>query len=185
MASGFTVEGSLNPSDLQSAARRWWLLALIGVVTAVLGVIVVLRPMTGVVALAIFIAAGFIISGFGDLIVAGRWPRPWVPVVWGLISLAAGIVTIVWPSITLEVLAIVIGILLILRGVVAAMGALADKPAAWGLWLVIGLLEVVVGVAAIAWPDITILVVAIIIGIDLIIAGIIQLVIAFQLRSLA
>jgi len=184
MGSSFAAEASIDPEDVQAAARRWWLLALVGAVTAVLGVIVIIRPIAGVVALAIFIAAGFIISGIGDIIVAGRWPRPWVPVVWGLISLGAGIVTIVWPSITLEILAIVIGILLILRGAIAAMGAVADRPTAWGLWLVIGLVEIVVGVAAIAWPDITILVVAIIIGIDLLIAGLIELVIAFQLRSL-
>jgi len=184
MGSAFAAEASIDREELRAAARRWWLLAVIGAITAVLGVIVILRPITGVFALAVFIAAGFIISGIGDIVASGRWPRPWVPVVWGLVSLAAGVVTIVWPSITLEVLAVVIGILLILRGVVAAMGALADRPTAWGLWLVIGLLEVVVGVAAIAWPDITILVVAIIIGIDLLIAGLVELVIAFQLRSL-
>lgn len=184
MGTAFSAETSVNPENLQAAARRWWALAIIGAVTAVIGVIVILRPMTGVVALAIFIAAGFIISGIGDIVVSGRWPRPWVPIVWGLVSLGAGIVTIVWPSITLEILAIIIGVLLILRGVVAAMGALADKPPAWGLWLIIGLVEIAVGIAAIAWPGITILVVAIIIGIDLLIAGLVELVIAFQLRSL-
>jgi len=59
-----------------------------------------------------------------------------------------------------------------------------DKPHGWGVWLVIGLVEVAAGVAAIAWPDVTILIVAIIIGIDLLIAGLAELAVAFQLRSL-
>jgi uncharacterized membrane protein HdeD (DUF308 family) len=75
-------------------------------------------------------------------------------------------------------------VLLIVRGVIAAMSALVDRPAVWGLWLVLGLVEVAIGVAAIAWPAATILVLAVIIGIDLLIAGIVQLVIGFGLRSL-
>ncbi len=184
MSESVSVGTVINDQDLQAAARRWWVLAFIGAITAILGVVVIIRPVAGEFALAVFIAAGFIISGLGDLVTAGRWPRMWVPVVWGLLSLAAGVVTIVWPGITLEVLAVVIGLMLIVRGVIAAMGALADKPHGWGVWLVIGVVEVAAGVAAIAWPDVTILIVAIILGIDLLIAGLAELAVAFQLRTL-
>jgi uncharacterized membrane protein HdeD (DUF308 family) len=184
MSESVSVGTVINDQDLQAAARRWWVLAVIGAITAILGVVVIVRPVAGEFALAVFIAAGFIISGLGDLVTAGRWPRMWVPVVWGLLSLAAGVVTIVWPGITLEVLAVVIGLMLIVRGVIAAMGALADKPHGWGVWLVIGVVEVAAGVAAIAWPDVTILIVAIILGIDLLIAGLAELAVAFQLRTL-
>ncbi len=184
MSESVSVGTVINDKDLQAAARRWWVLAVIGAITAILGVVVIVRPVAGEFALAVFIAAGFIISGLGDLVTAGRWPRMWVPVVWGLLSLAAGIVTIVWPGITLEVLAVVIGLMLIVRGVIAAMGAVVDKPHGWGVWLVIGVVEVAAGVAAIAWPDVTILIVAIILGIDLLIAGLAELAVAFQLRTL-
>lgn len=184
MSESMAVGAVIDEQDLRAAARRWWVLALIGAVTAVLGIVVIIRPVAGEFALALFIAAGFIISGLGDLVTAGRWPRMWVPVVWGLLSLAAGIVTIVWPGITLEILAVIIGLMLIVRGVVAAMGAMVDKPHGWGVWLIIGLVEVAAGVAAIAWPDVTILIVAIIIGIDLLIAGLAELAVAFQLRAL-
>lgn len=184
MTEPLAADPGLDPEAVEAVARRWWLVALIGAITAILGIIVILRPITGVFALAVFIAAGFIVSGLGDLIAAGRWPRPWVPIVWGLISLGAGVVTIVWPEVTLDVVAIVIGIVLIIRGVIAAMSALVDRPAVWGLWLVLGVVELIIGVAAIAWPAATILVLAVIIGIDLLIAGIVQLVIGFGLRSL-
>lgn len=184
MSESLTVGAAIDEQDLRAAARRWWVLALIGAVTAVLGIVVIIRPVAGEFALALFIAAGFIISGLGDLVTAGRWPRKWVPVMWGLLSLAAGVVAIVWPGITLEILAVIIGLMLIVRGVIAAMGAMVDKPRGWGVWLIIGLVEVAVGVAAVAWPDITILIVAIIIGIDLLIAGLAELAVAFQLRAL-
>jgi uncharacterized membrane protein HdeD (DUF308 family) len=184
MTEPVAVETTVDPEAMRAVARRWWLVALIGAITAILGIIVIVRPIAGEVALAVFIAAGFIVSGLGDLVAAGRWPRPWVPVVWGIVSLGAGVVTIVWPEITLEIVAIIIGVLLIVRGVIAAMSALVDRPAVWGLWLVLGLVEVAIGVAAIAWPAATILVLAVIIGIDLLIAGIVQLVIGFGLRSL-
>jgi uncharacterized membrane protein HdeD (DUF308 family) len=47
-----------------------------------------------------------------------------------------------------------------------------------------GAVEVVVGILAIAWPDVTILVLAIVIGIDLLIAGLVEIAAALQFRNL-
>jgi uncharacterized membrane protein HdeD (DUF308 family) len=175
---------AVDEEAIRRAASRWWVLAIMGALTAILGVIVIARPVAGEFALALFIALALAVSGIGDIAAAGRWPRPWVAALWGALSLVAAVVTVAWPAITLTVLAVLIGIVLIVRGLVAALGALAVRPYLWGLWLAIGIVEVAVGVGAIAWPGITILVLAIIIGIDLLIAGVIELVVAFRLRAL-
>jgi uncharacterized membrane protein HdeD (DUF308 family) len=54
----------------------------------------------------------------------------------------------------------------------------------WVLLAVLGAAGIVVGVLAIAWPGITVWVLALLVGIRLLIWGVIQLTIAFQLRSL-
>jgi uncharacterized membrane protein HdeD (DUF308 family) len=51
--------------------------------------------------------------------------------------------------------------------------------------VVLGLLGVVAGVLAVVWPNITILVLALLVGIRLIIWGVVQLAIASQLKTLA
>lgn len=168
---------------LREVAERWWLVALLGAVTAVLGALIIIRPVAGVFALAVFIAAALLVSGIGQIAASGRWPRPWVPVAWGLASIAAGIIAAVWPAISLTALALVIGIVLIVRGLLGIAGNLADRPHLWGAWLAVAVLEVAVGVAAIAWPGITILALSIIIGIDLLLAGLLELGVAFRLRS--
>lgn len=185
MTQSMSVETTFDSDDVRAAASRWWVLAIIGLVTALLGLRIVTRPEVGEVVLVLLISLGFILSGIGDMVTSGRWPKPWVPVAWGVVSLGAGIVTFMWPDITLTALAIVVGIVLILRGLVAVAGSLAVRPPVWGLWLVIGVVELAAGVAAIAWPSITIVVIAIIIGIDLLIAGLVELAVAFRLRSLA
>lgn len=178
------IDVHLDPDAVRQAAQRWWLLAVIGVITAVLGVAVIVRPIAGVFALAVLIAAGFIISGLGDLVTAQRWPRTWVPITWGVLSLAAGLITLLWPGITLTVLAVVVGLVLVVRGVVAVVASVSDRPYGWAVWVVIGAVEVLVGIAAVVWPDITIVVIAIVIGINLLITGLLELVVALRLRTL-
>jgi uncharacterized membrane protein HdeD (DUF308 family) len=175
----------VSDDDLRSAASRWWALAVLGVVTTVVGIIVLFNTQATEMVLAILIAIGLLISGIADLATFRRWPRPWVPVVWGLVSIVAGLVAVAWPDITLTVLVVIVAIALIVRGLVAVLATIADRPPIWGFWVVFGLVEIALGVAALAWPDATLVVISVIIGINLIIAGLIELSAAFRLKALA
>jgi uncharacterized membrane protein HdeD (DUF308 family) len=174
----------LDPASASELKERWWVFLLVGIVTAGAGILVLVRPWTGVFALAVLIAVGLLVSGIGDLVGANRWPNKWVPIVWGLLSIAAGVVAVVWPSITLWALAVVIGVGITARGLVRVVGALTMRPYLWGLWVLFGVVEVVVGILAIAWPNVTILVLAVVIGIDLLIAGVVEIVAALRFRTL-
>lgn len=170
---------------LGDLARRWWLLALLGAVTALLGALILIRPVAGEFALAVLIALALAVSGLSQIAASSRWPRRWVPVVWGVLSLVAAVIAAVWPAISLFALAVVIGLGLILRGLISIGAALGDRPSFWGAWLVLGVLEVAVGIAAVIWPGITILVLALLIGVDLLLVGLMELAAAVRLRSWA
>ena len=101
-----------------------------------------------------------------------------------IVSIAAGVATLVWPSITLWALAVVIGIALIFRGVMRVMASIMGRPPIWGFWLVVGLIELAAGVLALVWPEITILALAVVIGIDLLIVGLVGLAAAVRSRRL-
>ena len=54
----------------------------------------------------------------------------------------------------------------------------------WGLLLFVGLLELGAGIVSLVWPEATIFVLAVVIGVDLLIAGIASIVFAVRTRQL-
>lgn len=93
----------------------------LGVLTIIAGIICLFRPGTSLVVIAILIAAGWIAEGVAALahgFASGRSAGARVfLLVFGAISIIAGIVVAVWPGETLVILTRVGGILLIVLGV--------------------------------------------------------------------
>jgi uncharacterized membrane protein HdeD (DUF308 family) len=110
---------------------------------------------------------------------AGR--AAWVYLAAGILSVLFGavVLSLVLDWVGLYTVALFVGIFLIAWGVFHILGALLDQPAHW-VWHVIGgALGVGAGVLAIAWPDVTLFVLAVIIGWSLIVWGILDLLSAF------
>ncbi|MFT3716663.1 MAG: DUF308 domain-containing protein [Gordonia sp. (in: high G+C Gram-positive bacteria)] len=96
---------------------------VLGAALVVFGVIAVIHPGVGIGLLALWIGIGWILAGLQDLFGAREGvalaPR-WLVILGGLISIAAGIIMCVWyPSIALETLVWVAGLLLVIFGVVS------------------------------------------------------------------
>ncbi len=83
---------------------------------AAVGVVLVLRPFTSLTVLVILVAAGLIISGASSLARWHRERRPWPDLVIGIVSIGAGVAVAVWPGITTEVLANLVGIAMVIVG---------------------------------------------------------------------
>ena len=98
----------------------------------------------------------------------------------GVVFLAIGVTLLVWPKETFKALAVIIGIGLVIGGIAHALDALVTHRAGsyWGLLLARGVLDIVVGLFAIFYPSITVGLVAIFVGADLIIGGVIQIVVS-------
>lgn len=97
--------------------------------------------------------------------VGRRW---WLLFVLGLVSTAAGIFVLVYPW-TLATVAILIGAVLIYRGLILALIPSARGRQGWNMAL--GVINLLVGAAVLVWPAATLLVLATIIGVWLIISG--------------
>ena len=176
-----SVEIALDPETERQLKAVWWVFLIVGIITAGLGLLVIVHPLTGAYGLAILIAITLVVSGIGDILGAAQWRHSWIPIVWGVLSIGVGVATLFWPSITLWALAVLIGAVLVARGLLRAVASIASRPPMWGLWLFVGLLELGAGIVSWVWPKATIFVLAVVIGIDLLIAGIAA--IAFALRS--
>jgi uncharacterized membrane protein HdeD (DUF308 family) len=112
------------------------------------------------------------ISDPGDLLTTfGRsW---WITLIWGLVTLLAGILTIVWPDRTIVVVAILIGIQFVVSGILRLIGAFAFEGEGHRAWdVLVGLASVVVGILCLKDVFQTIAALTLIIGILWVIQGI-------------
>ena len=162
------------------AVNLWWLLLLAGLASSVLGVLLIFRPFKSVVALAWLLGLFLIVSGLAGLLSSRR--RDYGIGI-AVASLVVGVVLLVWPDITVQALAIVAGIGYVLRGVLRAAIAVSDRREFWLWLLVVGLLGVALGVAIIVWPDVTVAVIGVVMGIGAVTAGMVEIIAALELRK--
>lgn len=177
--SDYAVSG--DRARLDRATSGWWLFLALGVLSAVVGVVLLLDLAEAVWTLALFVAFGLIVDGLAELLAVGRYRTP-LGMVAGAVLVVGGILAIAWPDITLWALAVVTGIGLLVSGGVRVMGAL-DRPEGWRWLLAGGVLSLVAGVMALIWPEATVLVLAIVLGIRLLVFGLAEIAFALTLHE--
>ena len=141
-----------------------WPSGLLGVAAVVIGVVLILRPFSSLTVLALLIGVGALVAGVSEFVDAGSTPRPWVRVLAGVGWCRAGLLALFWPGITIGVLALIVGVALIVTGltdVIAGIRGSTDERIAA---VIGGLAGLIFGVLALVWPDITVLVIAVVFG---------------------
>jgi uncharacterized membrane protein HdeD (DUF308 family) len=176
----------LTRDAAQQVARNWWMLLLNGALLIVAGVLIFSIDWT-VRELATFIGALFIFQGLVEALTTGIDARVrQTNVLTGLLSIAAGVLIIVWPEPGLLAVAIILGAWLIVTGTLAITGAFAARQILpnWWLLLIIGLLEIPLGVLALANPGATLAALITVAGIWAIAVGVMRIVLAFEVKRL-
>lgn len=101
----------------------------------------------------------------------------------GVAALAFGVLAIAWPGLTLLLLVALFAAYAIISGIAALAGALRCRDSAgWWLAALLGVVSVAAGVIAILYPGITLLVLVLLMGINAIFAGVLDIAMAFRLR---
>jgi uncharacterized membrane protein HdeD (DUF308 family) len=176
----------LTRDAAERVASNWWKLLLNGALLIVAGVLIFSIDWD-VRSLASFMGALFIVEGVMMSLTAGidvgvnRGN-----VISGLLSIAAGIAIIVWPAPGLLAVAIFLGAWLIVVGTVTISGAFAARKLIpnWWLLLITGLLEVPLGVLALADPGATLAALVTVGGIWGVAVGVSRIVMSFELKRL-
>ena len=74
----------------------------------------------------------------------------------GIVAVLFGILTLVWPKLSLTVLVLLFGIFAVVSGITAVAAALRNtREQGWGLLLFEGIVGILAGVVALVWPGIT------------------------------
>src|SRR3954468_4366965 len=147
----------LTREAAQRVADNWWRLLVNGLALIVAGVLI-FSINWSIRSLAAFIGVLFILEGVTSALTTGIDARVRRGnVVTGLLSVAAGIVVIAWPGPGIVALAIFLGAWLIAIGTLTVSGAFAARRVLpdWWLLLITGLLEISLGVLALANPGAT------------------------------
>jgi len=174
----------LTHAAAERLSRNWTRVLFNGLLLVLAGVLIFSIDWS-VSSLAAFIGALFIFEGFWAMLTIGIDSRA-ANVITGLLSVAAGIVIIAWPSPSLTVLGIFLGSWLIVIGTITISGAFAARRVLpdWWLLLLVGLAEVPLGVLALAAPGATLAALITVGGIWAVAIGATRIVLAFELRDL-
>jgi uncharacterized membrane protein HdeD (DUF308 family) len=167
-------------------ASNWWKLLLTGTVLTVAGVLIFTIDWN-VRSLATFIGALFILEGLMLALTTGIDATVnRINVVGGLLSIAAGVAIIVWPAPGLIAVAIFLGAWLVVVGAITISESFADRKLIpnWWLLLITGLLEVALGVLALADPGAGLAALITVGGIWAVAVGVSRIVMSFELKRL-
>ena len=181
-----TRTSALSREAVRGLASSWWLFLVVGVLWILFGMFVLSYNVGSLLALAVFAGVTFIFTGINQILASGRveaWR--WLFLVGGVLSIIAGIVAFVWPGRTLVVISVVLAWFLVFKGIVDIVGALVDhgRPY-WWLGLILGILELLLGMWAAGYPGRSLFVFVNLVGIYAIFYGFTELFAAFDLRGL-
>jgi uncharacterized membrane protein HdeD (DUF308 family) len=180
-----TRSGSL-PSLVGSA---WgWVLAF-GLLTLAAGIAVLAWPAKTLLVIAVVFGIQLLITGLFRFVLAFTEPvrsggMRFLYAVLGLLSMIVGLWAIRHAGLTVLVLAVLLGIFWIVSGTVEIFAALSEPTLPGRVWTgLMGGLSVAAGIIVVSVPGISVLVLAVVLGVWLVLFGLGQAIIAFRLRS--
>ena len=176
------------PQSTPAPAGGTWMIMLDGILLILLGVFLVIPSET---------AHDMLIRGLGILLCATAiavGTRLWMssaarkigPVAWlaCIIPFVIGIVLLVWPQQSLEAIAVTVGVVVLIRGVIETAIALSNRHhRGWEVVLARGLVTIALGIFFLAFRSWAAYLLLILLGIDLIARGAMGVSMAQQLRK--
>lgn len=180
---GSTDDGTPSLSGFYRRVFRrlpWWVALALGVAAAALGATITAKPFASLGVLIGLVAASFIIVGVSELASATNRSERIVGVAW----IAVGIAVAAWQGLSIRGLAIIVGVSLLVGGLARIVTAVRGRPPdGRAIPLFSGLSRAIFGVLALSWPDVTVLVTALLVGPAMMVYGIGQVWSALRRRD--
>ncbi|HEX5930201.1 MAG TPA: HdeD family acid-resistance protein [Methyloceanibacter sp.] len=169
-------------------ADNWWAVGLRGILGILFGLICLFTPGVAVAVFVIMFAAYMLVDGAFAIVAgikAARNGERWgLLILEGIVDIAAGLVAVAWPGITLVALIWLIAIWAIVSGALMLWAAFTLNADHGRWWLALGgIASLIFGILLVLQPLIGAIVLTLWIGAYAFVFGIFLLVLAFQLRT--
>lgn len=186
---------ALTDADAQqlvgAVSKHWGVLLSFGIVLGGLGISMMVWPQITVGIAAILLAVSLIISGVFSLVASFTQPDQQTSsrvlmAISGALSIGLGLVAFRGISQAAAILALIVGVGWVLRGILDLVTGISAKGVPGrGLVITSGIIGLLAGGAMLFWPAITMTALVWIAGLSLVAVGVVQIVGAFKLRTIA
>jgi len=172
-------------------ARNWWVLLLRGIVAILFGIVTLARPRISLASLVLLFGAFCLADGLMAAWTAfsnrKQKENGWLLLISGLLGIGIGLLTIFQPAVTALALLFYIAIWAIATGVVQILTAIRLREEIQDEWMLIlaGLASVALGGLLMARPGPGALAVLWLVASYAILLGLLLVVLAFEVRSVA
>ncbi|MFB9245574.1 DUF308 domain-containing protein [Massilia antarctica] len=170
--------------------RNWWLLAARGAIAIVFGVLAIAWPAVTLLTLAALFAAFALLGGAVWIFGAVKNRRDdrhwWMLMLFGLVSLAVGVLATFNPAITLLTLILLMGANALVSGVLDIVIAIRVRKFIRGDWLLLlsGMASIVFGLIALLFPlGAGAVMLATIVGVYALVSGALLLSLSLRVRA--
>jgi uncharacterized membrane protein HdeD (DUF308 family) len=176
---------------LAGVGRHWGWLLTFGILSLALGVVLLIWPGRTILVLSVFLGAYLLVSGIFQIVAAFAMSDAtagfrWLSGISGALSFVLGMFAFRSLTHSVQILVLLIGFGWMLHGFAALFEGIADRGMPGRGWQIsFGILGIIAGFVVLVWPAPSLLALAIVAGVWLIILGIMEIIGAFQLRSLA
>jgi uncharacterized membrane protein HdeD (DUF308 family) len=169
--------------EVSEVTRSWWLVALMGLLSVVAGIVVLARPGDSLATLAVISGIFILVDGIAELMASlgTRTEGRGLVAVLGVLSVVVGLLLIRHPIQGVTAVALLLGLWLVAAGVVRLIGAFED-PEHRGRRLLAAAALGVAGVVIVASPHIGYATLALVAGLGFIAYGLSLLVLGWGLR---
>lgn len=180
----------LTPADEQALlariGRAWWIVLVLGILSLVVGIVVLIRPFTAVNVAAIIFGIWLLVSGVIQLAQAFDSRLETISrvlnAVTGVIGIVLGIICLDSAEDRIALLTLFIGIWWIMRGIVQIAVGAGDQGG--GMVIFLGILGIIAGGVVLIWPIASLTLLTLVVGIWLVVLGIFEIIASFRVRSL-
>jgi uncharacterized membrane protein HdeD (DUF308 family) len=176
----------IDDSGLAAVGRHWGIVMGLGVLSIIVGFIVMVWPGKTVVVVAVVVAIWLLVSGifqiirgFGGGLTGGLRA---LLIISGILSIILGLIALRGAFQATEILAILIGIAFLFQGFGQLFHAAEEKGGrGWNIFG--GIVMLIGGLVVLVWPGVSLATLAWITGIWLVIGGGMMMIASLQLRS--
>jgi uncharacterized membrane protein HdeD (DUF308 family) len=156
-------------------------IAVLGAAAVVLGLVLTFNVVAATRTVGLVVGLALVATGCLEIAVGWGSGQRARGVVLGGVLIAGGLLAAFWPGVTVWALAVLTGVSLLLHGIGRVAVAVADRATTpgWGWLALAGAVNVLVGIVVLVWPEATVVVLALILGFQVLAFGVCLLAVAF------